>query len=108
MKRQYDFSNAEVGRFYHPKADLHKLAPSVGQAWEGPEGCICQFVVDEARKTLDAYRAQPSLVVEHANHERDTAHGGYAHRQLFELVQNSADALSHAGTGQSIFIRLTE
>lgn len=108
MKRQYDFSNAEVGRFYRPKADLHKPAPSVGQAWEGPEGCICQFVVDEARKTLDAYRAQPSLVVEHANHEHDTAHGGYAHRQLFELVQNSADALSHAGTGQSILIRLTE
>ena len=25
--------------------------------------------------------------------EQDTAHGGYQHRQLFELVQNSADAL---------------
>ena len=108
MKRQYDFSNAEVGRFYRPKANLNKPVPSVGPAWEGPEGRIGRFVVDEARKTLDAYRAQPSLVIEHANHEHDTAHGGYAHRQLFELVQNSADALSHAGTGQSILIRLTE
>ena len=63
---------------------------------------------DEARKTLKAYRAQPHLVTEHANQEYDTAHGGYAHRQLFELVQNGADALTHEGTGQSILVRLAE
>lgn len=83
-------------------------ASGAGPAWEGASGSIGRFVVDEARKTLDAYRAQPHLVDEHANHEHDTAHGGYAHRQLFELVQNSADALFHAGAGQSILIRLTE
>ena len=53
------------------------------------------------------YERQPHLVTEHANHEHDTAHGGYAHRQLFELVQNSADALVNAGDGQSILVRLT-
>lgn len=108
MKRQYDFSNAEMGRFYRPEAKLRKPEPNAEPVWEGPEGRIGRFVVEEARKTLDAYRAQPRLVVEHANHEHDTAHGGYAHRQLFELVQNSADALSHVGTGQSILIRLTK
>ena len=108
MKRQYDFSSAERGSFHRPNAKLNVPASCAGTAWEGASGSIGRFVVDEARKTLDAYRAQPHLVDEHANHEHDTAHGGYAHRQLFELVQNSADALSHAGAGQSILIRLTE
>ena len=108
MKQQYDFSNAEVGRFYRPDAKLRKPASGAEPKWEGAEGRIGRFLVEEASKTLAAYRVQPNLVNEHANHEHDTAHGGYAHRQLFELVQDSADALSHAGTGQSILIRLTE
>ena len=108
MKREYDFSKAERGRFHRPNAKLNMPALGAGPAWEGAAGRIGCFVVDEARKTLGAYQAQPHLVIEHANHEYGTAHGGYAHRQLFELVQNSADALSHTGTGQSILIRLTE
>ena len=47
-------------------------------------------------------------MTEDANSEQSAAHGGYAHRQLFELVQNSADALLDAPKGQSILIRLTE
>ena len=35
-------------------------------------------------------------------------YGGYAHRQLFELVQNSADALLDSPKGRSILIRLTD
>ncbi|MDE2724846.1 MAG: ATP-dependent helicase, partial [Gemmatimonadota bacterium] len=38
----------------------------------------------------------------------DTTQGGYAHRQLFELVQNSADALLPASKGRSILVRLTK
>ena len=45
---------------------------------------------------------------EHANHEEDTARGGYAHRQLFELIQNSADALADTAGGGRIDIRLTD
>ena len=108
MKAQYDFSKAEMGRFYRSDAKLNKPATGAEPAWEGAEGRIGRFIVEEASKTLDAYRVQPNLVNEHANREHDTAHGGYAHRQLYELVQSSADALSHAGTGQSILIRLTE
>ena len=52
-----------------------------------------RYVAQEARRTLDSYHAQPNYVVEHANQERDTSQGGYQHRQLFELVQNAADAL---------------
>ena len=64
--------------------------------------------MEEAERTLGSYREQPRRVTEDANSEQSAAHGGYAHRQLFELVQNSADALLGAPKGQSILIRLTE
>ncbi len=70
------------------------------------DGHIGAYIQEQSEKTLDAYRSQPNLVAEHANHEQDTARGGYAHRQLFELVQNGADALSLSDGGQ-IWIRLT-
>ena len=70
------------------------------------DGQIGAYIREESAKTLEAYRSQPNLVTEHANTEEYTAHGGYAHRQLFELVQNGADALSRSDGGQ-IWIRLT-
>ncbi len=74
--------------------------------WAGPSGHIGTYIRRESKNTLDAYRSQPNLIVEHANTEEDTARGGYAQRQLFELVQNGADALSLSDGGQ-IWIRLT-
>ena len=69
-------------------------------------GCIGTYITEQTENTLGAYRRQPNLVAEHANTEEDTARGGYARRQLFELVQNGADALSLSDGGQ-IWIRLT-
>ena len=80
-------------------------APSVSD-WEGVDGPIGTYIAEESHKTLEAYRNQPNLVAEHANHEEDTARGGYAHRQLFELVQNGADALAGLNGGQ-VWIQLT-
>ncbi len=74
--------------------------------WAGPGGPIGEYIRGESEKTRDAYRSQPNLVTEHANHEEDTARGGYARRQLFELVQNGADALAGSQNGR-ILIRLT-
>ena len=77
--------------------------------WEGPNGTIGQFVKEESQRTLKAYAAQPSLVSEQANQEMDTARGGYAHRQVIELIQNSADQIATAqghGNGR-ILIRLS-
>ena len=68
--------------------------------WAGPDGPIGTYIGKESRNTLAAYRSQPNLIDEHANHEEDTARGGYAHRQLFELVQNGADALSGSKGGR--------
>ena len=107
MKRGYDFSRGERGKFYCRDAKLNLPSPALKPDWAGVEGEIVDFIVRETEKTVDAYERQPHLVTEHANHEHDTARGGYAHRQLFELVQNSADALVNSGDGQSILVRLT-
>lgn len=61
--------------------------------WAGVDGELAAHISEQSRRTLESYRAQPNLIAEHAAVEQDTAHGGYRHRQLFELVQNSADAL---------------
>ena len=107
MKQEYDFSRGERGKFYCRDAQLNLPSSTHQPSWVGIGGEIVDFIVRETEKTVDAYSRQPHLVTEHANHEHDTAHGGYAHRQLFELVQNSADALASAGSGQSILVRLT-
>ena len=74
--------------------------------WSDTDGAIGAYILAESEKTLAAYRSQPNLVLEHANHEEDTARGGYATRQLFELIQNGADALS-GSLGGRIWLRLT-
>ncbi len=68
---------------------------------------LARFILEETEATLRGYREQRNWVTEHANHELDTARGGYAHRQIFELVQNAADALVRSD-GNSILVRLTE
>ncbi|MCY4622555.1 MAG: DEAD/DEAH box helicase [bacterium] len=61
--------------------------------WIGPDGDLGRYISEESRRSLNGYREQPTWVEEHASLEGDTARGGYQHRQLFELVQNGADAL---------------
>ena len=76
-------------------------------AWASPDGSLGSYIRKETKKTLEAYRHQPNQIEEHANLEYDTARGGYAHRQLFELIQNSADALAGASGGR-ISLKLTD
>ena len=108
MKQEYDFSEAERGRFFRENARLRFPISDKKPDWVSPEGPLGKFIVEEATKTLRSYCAQPHRVTEDANSEQFTAHGGYAHRQLFELVQNSADALLNSSSGKSILIRLTD
>ncbi len=106
MKQEYDFSEAERGRFFREGAKVSLPTSDRESGWVGPSGPIGKFVVREARKSLNAYREQPELIAEHARSELDTAHGGCAHLQIAELVQNSADALLGSQKGRSILIRL--
>ncbi len=61
--------------------------------WEGPEGEVSRLVTEHSQQSLDVYRADARRVDEDAGQEEDLATGGYGRRQLFELVQNGADAL---------------
>ena len=56
---------------------------------------------------LQAYRAQPTRVEEDYRREWATSHGAYKGRQLFELVQNGADAMIEAGIEGRIEIIVT-
>lgn len=83
-----------------------KGGADVAAKWSGPDEDVGTYIREESQKSLESYRSQPNLVVEHANTEGDTAHVGYAHHQLFELVQNGADALA-GSEGGYIWVRLT-
>ena len=74
--------------------------------WDGPTSPLARKVQQEVAKTLDALGTQPLMAKQQAKLERETAGGGYAHRQLYELVQNSADAI-RGNKGGRILIRLT-
>lgn len=68
-------------------------------------GDLARFVRKFSEQALAAYEKQPSLVEEHSNQEQDTARGGYADRQLVELIQNAADQI-HESDGDRIEIVL--
>ena len=61
--------------------------------WSCDETPVTVRVLQQSEECLQAYAAHPILVDEHANIERATAQGGYGRRQIYELVQNGADAL---------------
>ena len=54
---------------------------------------LSQFVHEECERRLRAYEAQPRDAAEHFETENEVLSGGYAYRQLYELVQNAADAI---------------
>jgi len=78
-----------------------------GPLWAGPGSEIGRHVKEQSTNCLRAYEVNPSLVLEHANIERATAQGGYGRRQIYELVQNGADALMSTPGGR-IHVLLTE
>ena len=105
MRRLNRRSFPQSGHANKTRPRLDSQAPSRSD-WAGPSDSIGSYIAAESNSTLAAYRSQPNLIDEHANHEEDTARGGYAHRQLFELVQNGADALAGSSSGR-IWIGLT-
>jgi superfamily II DNA or RNA helicase len=61
--------------------------------WQGPDSLICAEVAAQAQANLESYRVNPPLLEEQVNIELAAAEGGYGRRQLYELIQNGADAL---------------
>lgn len=86
----------------------HNKANSRGKdAWAYETSPVVSRVVEQSEACLEAYRVNPLLVEEHANIEIATAQGGYGRRQIYELVQNGADALIDGKTGR-IDVLLTD
>lgn len=54
-------------------------------------------VVSQRSQCLGAYREQPDRIEEDYRNERTVADRAYRDRQLFELVQNAADAIAEGG-----------
>lgn len=74
--------------------------------WTRHDPALQQWIADHRNKTLEAYRADPLLVAEHGNQEDGYRTGGYADRQLLELIQNAADALHRADSPGRVEVRL--
>ncbi|MFF7525422.1 DEAD/DEAH box helicase [Streptomyces pseudovenezuelae] len=59
-----------------------------------PVSPVIATVLEQSSRVLHTYEVDPGLIPEHANGERRITQGGYGDRQLFELVQNSADEIA--------------
>lgn len=65
-----------------------------------------EFIEEHNRQVIESYKSQPTLIEEHANQEIAAAEGAYGHRQVFELIQNAADAVREFSDGR-IYLVLT-
>ena len=84
-----------------------RIAPNPPSSWTNAHVGLSSRVADRYQRAYAAYRQNPLLVEEHANIELATAQGGYGRRQIYELVQNGADALLGQEGGR-IQVVLTE
>ena len=67
---------------------------------ESMDSEIVRHVHIQTETCLASYEVDPRLVDEHANIELATSQGGYGRRQIYELVQNGADAMVDDGDGR--------
>ena len=58
---------------------------------------LTNFVEEACNRRLRAYEAEPRDTIEHFETENEVLSGGYAYRQVYELIQNAADAVIEAG-----------
>ena len=71
-------------------------APPVETPWLTASE-VTETVTELHQRCMAAYQANPDLIEEHFGIERSIAEGGYGRRQIYELVQNGADAALDAG-----------
>lgn len=68
--------------------------------WKGTDSPLTSHIEKLNSQCLASYKENPLLVEEHTNIELVTAQGGYGKRQIYELIQNGADALIHGDGGR--------
>ncbi|WP_183097473.1 DEAD/DEAH box helicase [Nocardioides pelophilus] len=67
------------------------------QGWERGADGLAKVVWEQTDVCLKVYAEDPSRVLQDANNERRISEGGYATRQLEELLQNAVDAARKGG-----------
>src|SRR5690349_5717927 len=65
--------------------------------WAGLDSSVAVAVAEQNDRLLEVYRADPGRLEQDANIERSVSEGAYAKRQLWELLQNAADAMRDGG-----------
>ncbi len=79
---------------------MKKPTPKKVIDWQGTDSELCLQVTSRAETCLESYSIDPRLIEEHANIELAASEGGYGQRQLYELIQNGADALISQSGGR--------
>jgi len=82
-------------------------------SWSSSDNSLAAYVEEDRGKTLAVYKIKAALLKEHFNTEEDVLAGGYRYRQIFEVIQNAADAIlegaEERGTESGrIVVRLTD
>lgn len=75
--------------------------------WTDFDPILVQEIKDQLNRAVGAYEKNSHLIREHVNLEDSFTTGGYASRQVLELVQNASDALLKGGTDGKVAIILT-
>jgi hypothetical protein len=92
---------------------LQQDKPPVPKAkrWPSPDASLVAYVESDRGKILQVYKIKPELIREHFGTEQSVLSSGYRYRQIFEVVQNAADAILEAADagedGGWIIVRLT-
>ncbi|KGN30534.1 hypothetical protein N802_06875 [Knoellia sinensis KCTC 19936] len=74
------------------------------QGWTRSDSTLAAVVEEQTEVCLNVYREDPSRVVQDANNERRISQGGYATRQLEELLQNAVDAARRGGSQVEVLL----
>ena len=65
-------------------------------SWDTPNSDLIDFVRQQQSTAIDTYKINPTLLLEHVAQEASFRDGGYGTRQVSELLQNAADALTES------------
>ena len=68
--------------------------------WQDTDSELATYLIDSNERSLQSYASRPEWLEEHAHIEEGIAEGGYGHRQVYELVQNGADAMVRRAGGR--------
>jgi hypothetical protein len=90
----------------------NKAGAGTATRWPTPDASLVAYVEEKRGTILQVYRIQPELIREHFGTEQSLLSSGYRFRQVFEVVQNAADAILEAvdagEDGGRILVRVSD